>query len=226
MRQYSEELKSSIIAKMLPPNSISVPDLARETGIPKDTLYSWRIKHQRTSGKALAKPALAGELGSEEKFSVVIETASLNEVELSTYCRRKGLYPEQISAWRHTCLQANALAPTKVDGERLRRQAKEIKQLESELRRKEKALAGYAGSACPELSCEVLFGEQEWKAVYIVYKRQKPPEQPPTLDAMIKWLPVLVVFLIARTMVFPGQKQCGLGCNVALILHSLSSHIT
>jgi len=161
MRQYSEELKSSIIAKMLPPNSISVPDLARETGIPKDTLYSWRIKHQRTSGKALAKPAPAGELGSEEKFSVVIETASLNEVELSEYCRRKGLYPEQISAWRNTCLQANALAPTKVGGERLRRQAREIKQLESELRRKDKALAETAALLVLQKKVRTLWEEPE-----------------------------------------------------------------
>ena len=161
MRQYSEELKSSIIAKMLPPNSISVPDLARETGIPKDTLYSWRIKYQRTGGKALAKPAPAGELGSEEKFTVVIETASLNEVELSEYCRRKGLYPEQISAWRNTCLQANALAPTKVDGEKLRRQAKEIKQLESELRRKDKALAETAALLVLQKKVRTLWEEPE-----------------------------------------------------------------
>ena len=31
------------------------------------------------------------------------------------------------------------------------------------------------GRECPELSCEVVFGEQEWKAVYIVHKKQQPP---------------------------------------------------
>jgi len=141
MNQYSEEFKSSLIAKLLPPNSMSVPELARETGVPKDTLYTWRIKQQRANGDAPARQTPSGELSSEEKLAVVIETASLNEVEQSAYCRRKGLYPEQIRAWRNTCLQANAVAPSKVDRERLRQQAKEIKRLETELQRKEKALA-------------------------------------------------------------------------------------
>ena len=42
------------------------------------------------------------------------------------------------------------------------------------------------GRACPELPCDVVFGEQEWKAVYSVTKKQQPPQQPPTLDEMIK----------------------------------------
>ena len=141
MRQYTEEFKSSIIAKMLPPNNIPVPDLARVTGIPKDTLYAWRIKQQRTTGNTLARQTPSGELSSAEKFSVVIETASLNEVELSEYCRRKGLYPEQISAWRDSCLQANASVFPKVDRAQLNAQTKQIKQLEAELRRKDKASA-------------------------------------------------------------------------------------
>ena len=141
MTQYSEELKASIIAKMLPPNNIPVPQLVRETGIPKDTLYTWRSKHRQAGGAAPVQPPAPGELGSEEKFTVVIESASLNEVELSEYCRRKGLYPEQISAWRNACTQANASPVPKVDRAKLKAQAKHIKQLEAELRRKEKALA-------------------------------------------------------------------------------------
>jgi len=39
MTTYSAEFKASIIAKMLPPNSADVRDLAKETQIPKDTLY-------------------------------------------------------------------------------------------------------------------------------------------------------------------------------------------
>lgn len=47
MTQYSEEFKASIIAKMLPPNNVPVPQLVRETGLPKDTLYTWRSKHRK-----------------------------------------------------------------------------------------------------------------------------------------------------------------------------------
>jgi hypothetical protein len=31
------------------------------------------------------------------------ETVALNETELSEYCRRQGLYPQQIEAWRASC---------------------------------------------------------------------------------------------------------------------------
>jgi hypothetical protein len=51
------------------------------------------------------------------------------------------LYPQQIRAWRDTCRQAHDPAAAKTDREQLRRQTKAIKQLETELRRKEKALA-------------------------------------------------------------------------------------
>jgi transposase-like protein len=72
MREYSEEFKASIIAKMLPPNNVGVPKLARETGIPKDMLYSWRLKYRNDSTDASCRQATSGELSSEEKFVVVI----------------------------------------------------------------------------------------------------------------------------------------------------------
>jgi hypothetical protein len=34
------------------------------------------------------------------------------------------------------------------------------------------------GRECPELPCNVVFAEEEWQAVYIVAKRQPPPEKP------------------------------------------------
>jgi len=158
--QYSEEFKASIIAKMLPPNNVPVPLLARETGIPKDTLYTWRIKHRKTLGRATTQLA-AGELSSEEKFTVVLESASLNEVELGEYCRRKGLYPQQIAAWRNSCMQANGSQAPKVDRNQLRAQTKHIKQLESELRRKEKALAEAAALLVLQKKVQALWEDPE-----------------------------------------------------------------
>ncbi len=38
MNNYSKALKENFIARMLPPNNIGIPELVRETNIPKDTL--------------------------------------------------------------------------------------------------------------------------------------------------------------------------------------------
>ncbi len=161
MKQHSQEFKESIIARMLPPHNVSVPELVRETGIPRDTLYTWRLKHRKANGESTAKQSPSGGLSSEEKFAVVMETASFNEVELSEYCRRKGLYPQQIGTWREACLQANASAAAKNEREKLRHQAKEIKQLEAELRRKEKALAEAAALLVLQKKVQALWGEPE-----------------------------------------------------------------
>jgi len=159
--QYSEEFKASIIAKMLPPNDVPVPQLVRETGIPKDTLYTWRSKHRKLLGSSAGQAQASGEPSSEEKFAVVIETASLNEVELSEYCRRKGLYPAQISAWTNACTQANASQTPKLDRTQLKAQVKHIKQLEAELRRKDKALAEAAALLVLQKKVRALWGEPE-----------------------------------------------------------------
>ena len=41
MTTYAAEFKEHLVAKMLPPNHVSVPQLVRETGIPRP-LYGWR----------------------------------------------------------------------------------------------------------------------------------------------------------------------------------------
>jgi transposase-like protein len=87
MTNYSEEFKSSIIAKLLPPINASVSKVSKETGIPKDTLYTWRIKSRGSHSGALAQNGQSGHFSAEEKLSMVIETDSLNEVSLEDRTR-------------------------------------------------------------------------------------------------------------------------------------------
>lgn len=144
MKTYSEEFKTAIIKKMLPPHNVSVPHLAQETGIPRDTLYTWRSQMRRAPGLATPTDSQTHEQwSSEAKFAIVVETAALTEAELSAYCRQKGLYPEQLATWRRACQQANppGAKPSATHRLRSQHQAKRIKQLEAERRRKEKALA-------------------------------------------------------------------------------------
>ena len=42
---------------MLPPNNRHIPELARETGVPQDTLYDWRVKHRPKAEGAVVKAA-------------------------------------------------------------------------------------------------------------------------------------------------------------------------
>jgi len=141
--KYSKEFKDSIIAKLLPPSNASVQDVAKETGIPKDTLYCWRVKYRNTSTGDSDQRQQSSNFSSEEKLTIVIETASLNETETSEYCRSKGLYPDQINGWKSVIKQSLTCKPSisKADRKTLQQQDKAIKQLQSELNRKDKALA-------------------------------------------------------------------------------------
>jgi transposase len=142
MKKYSQELKEHMIARMLAPHNESVPSLARETQIPKDTLYGWRADALGRVNLVPAKETTSGTvLSSDEKFAIVLETASLNAHELGEYCRHKGLFTEQVQAWRTRCATANAAAASRTQQEQTREQAREIRQLRGELQRKDKALA-------------------------------------------------------------------------------------
>ena len=61
----------------------------------------------------------------------MVETATLNEAELGAYCRQRGLYPEQIQAWRSACEQANDWAAqrgrqSRAEQTQLHRQVREL----------------------------------------------------------------------------------------------------
>jgi transposase-like protein len=146
MRRYSEAVKADVRRRMSPPQRQSVARIAEELGIHVVTLYNWR-KAWRLQGEVVPASEKEPEgWSAADKFTVVLETAGLNDTELGAYCRERGLFPEQVSRWRQAATDANA-APVltmaeQKELERLRAQdQREIKALRKELQRKEKALA-------------------------------------------------------------------------------------
>ena len=124
-------------------------------------LHTWRIKGRKTRPADASKDTNAGGLTSQDKFNIVVETATMNAAELSAYGRRKGLYPEQIAGWRQLCLSANKPLPTKANQAAIRRQAQENKQLKAELRRKDKALAETAALLVLKKKAQEIWGDPE-----------------------------------------------------------------
>lgn len=160
--RYPIEEKERLIARMFPPENISLTDLSKETGISKSTLSTWKYKDSsKASGINVNK--FSGSISSREKFLIVLETYTMSEIELSKYCREKGLYVEDIKKWRISCISANDTesTDTKVLRQDLQDEKKRCKSLEKELLRKEKALAETAALLVLRKKLGAILGDQE-----------------------------------------------------------------
>ena len=139
---YSPEFKDAILRRILPPNNESIAKISKEEGLSEQTLRNWRDKAIKEGHAAPGTDAVPDDWSTQDKFLIVVETASLNENELAEYARKKGLYVEQIKAWRDACMNANggvAKEAARLNRE-LKDSQKERKKLEKELQRKDKAL--------------------------------------------------------------------------------------
>ena len=100
---------------------------------------------------------------SRDKFSAVLEASPLNEADLSEYCRKRGLFPAQIAAWRTACEQANDWdrASTARLGQAMREEKKRIKGLERDLARKDRALAETAALLVLRKKVSAIWGDED-----------------------------------------------------------------
>jgi arsenate reductase-like glutaredoxin family protein len=137
---YSKKLKESVFKRLAPPNAEKVPALAKELNIPKNTLYNWISKVLKESSATSKK---SSNWNSKDKFQAVLETASLSELETSKYYRKKEIHLEELKSWIKQCQSANntTFEDTKKIKKSLKTEQHKTKELQKELRHKEKALA-------------------------------------------------------------------------------------
>lgn len=163
MAKYNEDFKMSIIKRMMPPQNESVISLAKETGLSEAALHRWK-KNAKAKGIAIPSGKTPSERWStQDKFSIVVETATMSEIELAEYGRSKGLFVEQIQAWRDACMQANGGIAQQASQlqKNIREKDREIKQLSQELRRKESALAETAALLVLRKKANAIWGGNE-----------------------------------------------------------------
>ena len=161
--KYSKEYRESILRRIMPPNSESIARIAKEEGISEQTLRNWQKRARRDGYAAPGTDAQSEEWSTQDKFVIVVETASMNESELAEYAREKGLYVEQIKAWRDACMNANGgIAKEAARLNRaLKDSQKERRKLERELHRKEKALAEAAALLVLRKKARAIWGDPE-----------------------------------------------------------------
>ena len=157
MARYGQAFKNKVVAKLLPPNTASIEEVSREVGVSVDTLERWRAQ-------ALTTPARERAWSAAARFDAVLTTAPMDEATRNAWCREHGVYPQELAAWRASATQALAepqeqrASPKETASDRRR-----IKELEGELRRKDKALAETAALLVLSKKLEAIFhkGEDE-----------------------------------------------------------------
>ena len=166
--QYSEKFRARMVEKLAGPHSMTSVALAAETGVPQPTLSRW-LREATTLRKKMAKRhdeeeqklvvADAPQRTVEEKFSLVLESASVSEAELGEWLRRKGVYAAQLEEWR-TQAMAGLSGGVKRTKETTA-DARQIRELERELTRKDKALAEAAALLVLQKKVRSIWGDED-----------------------------------------------------------------
>jgi transposase len=162
---YSEKFRARMVEKMAGPQPMTALALAAETGVCQPTLSRW-LREATTLRRKMAKrhddeelklaAADAPQRTTEEKFSLVLEAAAVPESELGEWLRRKGVLVAQLEEWR-----AQAMAGIGGAAKRTKEtasDARQIRQLERELARKDKALAEAAALLVLQKKVQAIWG--------------------------------------------------------------------
>ena len=163
---HAPERKEAVLQKMLPPLSLSVPELSKLEGIARPTLYGWRREALLEGRLVVGKGNKKGDgRSSAQKFAAVLETAPMSEAERAEWCRTQGVHLAELDAWRSACEGANDARERSTDSAATRTAARKseakTRQLEKELARKDKALAEAAALLVLREKLRALRGEDE-----------------------------------------------------------------
>jgi transposase len=134
LARYGQAFKDKAVARLLPPESAGLEVVAREVGVSAGTLERWRAD-------ALASGRKRGGWTPVARLEAVIATASMSEADKSAWCRGQGLFPSELDEWRQTATASLGAPETAVTNAATRADQRRVRELERDLRRKDKALA-------------------------------------------------------------------------------------
>ena len=153
MARYGKAFKARAVARLLPPESSSVDVVSQEIGVSRDTLERWR-------SAALAEPESERTWTAAARLEAVITTAAMDEASKNAWCREQGVYPSELERWRESAAAAlSDPEEARASPQATRKDKRRIKELERDLRRKDKALAETTALLVLSKKLEAVFGE-------------------------------------------------------------------
>lgn len=157
---YTESFKEAMVVKMAVPGGFSATELSKETGVSQATLSKWKKTYgsvgDMVKDRSKRRPK---DWSAAERLQAFTDAAKLSEEELGAYLRREGLHFVQLEQWKAEIMKALSREPGKRRG--ISEEKKKIKELEREVRRKDKALAEVTALLILKKKAELIWGVVE-----------------------------------------------------------------
>ena len=172
MPRYNQEFKVQSVEKVLSKRSDqSVKTIAKDLGVGHSTLQRWiqlannntlekpeaPMSNESTSTIAEKSPQ---DWNSTQRFEAILHCHSLTDEQISSYCRKNGLYPHHIKQWKTDFLSKKQSSNT-LSKEEQKKLKQENKRLQKELNRKDKALSETATLLVLSKKCQAIWGATE-----------------------------------------------------------------
>lgn len=157
---YSPEFKKSAVEKLLNRGSRPVAAIIEELGIASPTLYLWKQDFAKNGGmKTSSRPQ---DRSSAEKLKAVNEFEAASIEERGELLRRLGVHEEHVKAWSeqvHAALRHEAIGKH-VDRAERAEDRRKIKELEKDVRRKDRALAETTALLVLKKKADLIWGTE------------------------------------------------------------------
>ena len=157
--RYADEVKESVVAKILARGDRSVDEVCLEAGISRQTASNW-LKKRAMIG-AMKNSNEIKKWSAEAKLAALHETSSLSEADFGVYLRKEGLYSHQVNEWRTDVLKSLDEARTRPQVAKRDGRDDRIKELERDLSRMEKALAEASARMMLQKKADLFWANRE-----------------------------------------------------------------
>lgn len=162
--KYEPSIKASFLTKAMSMNNKGVTELAKEYNIPYSTAFTWKnnmLKDQSVNAKTIAQRPT--DKSSQEKLKAVIAAMALDPEARGAYCRTEGIHLTHLETWEKEMLLGLESAPIKAKEfqQKNNKLANEIKELQKDLYRKNKALAEVSALLILKKKADFLWGDNE-----------------------------------------------------------------
>lgn len=169
-RKFTEGFKIQAVEKALNRSpEITLVEMAETLGVSRSALQRWitQSKNHILDTSLSPMPTMTQkekrpqDWNCEERLKLIIESDGLSEEDTSEFCRSRGIFPHHIKEWKQQIITGSAL-PSEIKKQvPIKTLRNEIKALNKDLNRKNKALAETAALLVLQKKVNAIWGNGE-----------------------------------------------------------------